>query len=246
VGLAERTKRRVIAISEASRRDAVRYLGLRPGRVTAIPLAAGAAFRPAEDRGAPRARLAARGFPDRYLLYIGNTRPHKNVRRLLRAYAALVREGVEMPPLVLGGLDDMRQDAGVAWPARAAAELGIQGRVRLTGVMTDAELADAYRGALALAIPSIYEGFGLEALEAMACGTPVLAGRGGALVEVVGDAGLLVEPRETAAIAAGLRRLVEDAALREQLAAAGVARAATFSWERTADAILGVLLEAAR
>jgi glycosyltransferase involved in cell wall biosynthesis len=171
------------------------------------------------------------------VLYIGSRSPHKNVPALLDAFAA---SGLaDRTALLISGEADARMRG---WMREAA--LG-DAEVRFAGAIPEDRLPDYYRGALALAIPSLAEGFGLPALEAMACGTPVLAGDRGALPEVVGDAGLLVDPTRPEAIAAGLRRLAEDAALRAELSARGLARAARFRWDDVAARVLRVLEAAA-
>jgi glycosyltransferase involved in cell wall biosynthesis len=128
----------------------------------------------------------------------------------------------------------------------ALAGLRARDRVRVLGYVDDTDLAVLMAGALALAFPSLYEGFGLPALEAMACGTPVLTANTSSMPEVVGDAGLPVDPLDVEAITAGLARLVADDALRRDLRTRGLARAATFSWERAAHETLAVLRAAVR
>jgi glycosyltransferase involved in cell wall biosynthesis len=124
---------------------------------------------------------------------------------------------------------------------RRAAELGIAERVRFTGYVADEDLPALLSGALAFVLPSLYEGFGMPVLEAMACGAPVLASNTSSLPEVAGDAALLVDPEDTAALATGLARLAADAELRAQLRARGLARAAEFTWDRCAEETLAVL-----
>src|SRR5690606_18869982 len=124
---------------------------------------------------------------------------------------------------------------------RRANELGIAEHVRFTGYVEDADLPILLSGALAFALPSLYEGFGMPVLEAMACGTPVLASNTSALPEVAGDAALLVNPTDTTEIAAAIERLANDTALRAESRARGLARVAQFTWERCADQTLDVL-----
>ncbi len=167
-----------------------------------------------------------------YFLYVGNVKPHKNLGRLLEAFAALVGE---IPhDLVLAG---RRQGFLTGDPEVARRAGGLGERVRLTGFLGDDELRRAVAGAAALVLPSLYEGFGLPAIEAMACGRPVLAARAGALPEVCGDAALYCDPRDPSDIAAGLRRLATDAELAARLAAAGPAHARRFSWDDTAATV---------
>jgi glycosyltransferase involved in cell wall biosynthesis len=147
---------------------------------------------------------------------------------------------------VIAGLDDSREaDVHLEELRRLAADLGITDRVRFLGKLSDDQLVDLYNGACVFAIPSLYEGFGVPALEAMACGTPVLAGRAGSLPEIVGQAAYLVDPTETASIAAGLSELLRDTGLRDRLVARGYERTREFSWERAAERILEICVEAA-
>ena len=246
VQAAERAKRLVFAISESSRCDAIERLRLSPDQVRVLHLAAAPVFRPL-DAEAVVEELARLGVQRPYVAYVGNLRPQKNVPRLLEAYAAVVRDLADpRPDLVIAGLDDSPTAAdSLAALRRQAAELGITSRLRLLGALPDAQLAAFYNGAAVVAVPSLYEGFGLPALEAMACGCPVVAGRAGALPEVVGDAGVLVDPNDVEAIAEGLRNVLADPKRAAQLAAAGRDRAATFTWEGAADELLAGCLEAA-
>jgi len=174
------------------------------------------------------------GYP--YLLYVGNRKPHKNLARLLRAFAISgVRRSVR---LVLTGSRDSEISAQIE-------SQGLNGDVTFVGVPEDEQLADLYRGAEALVFPSLYEGFGLPALEAMACGVPVLTSKVCALPEVVGDAAVLVDPSDVEAIADGIHRLTEDNTLREELRRKGLKRARQFSWDKTARLTWKVLQAAA-
>jgi len=167
-----------------------------------------------------------------YFIYVGNVKPHKNLGRLLEAFSTLVGE---IPhDLVLAG---RRRGFLTGDPevARRAESLGE--RVRFAGFLAADQLRRTVAGASALVLPSLYEGFGLPAIEAMACGRPVLAANAGALPEVCGDAALYCDPRDPVDIAAGLRRLATDPELAARLAAAGPPRARRFSWDDTAAAV---------
>ena len=232
-----RAAARVLAISEATRDDLVRHYGVAPERVTVTHLAADASFRPVTDPDLITAARAEHGIGPDYFLYVGTLQPRKNLSRLIRAFARVAagRPGLQ---LVLAGKKGWLYD-GIL---RQAESLGLSGRVIFPGYVGAEDLPALYSGALAFAFPSLYEGFGMPALEAMACGAPVLASNVSSLPEVVGDAGLLVDPTDEAALAAALERLASEPALRAELRQRGLARARLFSWERCA----GETLEAIR
>jgi O-antigen biosynthesis alpha-1,2-mannosyltransferase len=224
----------IIADSEHSRRQIVDRLGLAADRTVVIPVGLGPEFRPGAPTAAQRERY---GLGSCYALYVGNFMPHKNLPRLLRAWAALP-EGLRVSHrLVLAG----GGHAGRPALAALADSLGLGDRVVFPGLIDDADLPALYGGAAALVQPSLDEGFGLPALEAMACGAPVVASRRGALPEVVGDAGVLVDPEDERALASALTRVLGSAAEREALAGRGLRRAAGFTAERTAGRVVDLL-----
>lgn len=204
----------VLTISEHARGGIVERLGTAPDRVEAIPLGVDhLRFRP--DGPGPD------GVPERYVVYPANMWPHKNHERLFEAFAQ-----VEDPDLTL-------VLTGQTYGGDAL--LAGRDRVLHLGHVPPADLPALYRGAQALVFPSLFEGFGLPPLEAMACGTPVAASGEGALGEVVGEAGVMFDPRDVAAIAEAIARVTTDSDLRARLREAGLARAAGFSWQATAE-----------
>jgi glycosyltransferase involved in cell wall biosynthesis len=222
----------VIAPSEYTRQDLIKSYGLDPARVSVVPLAAAAHFRPVEDAGElGRVRERYRIAGD-YILAVGSIQPRKNLARLVRAYADLrrARGRSNLPQLVLVG----RQAWLYGETLRAVEESGARDSIILTGYVSEADLPALYTGALCFVYPSFFEGFGLPPLEAMRCGVPVLAGDLTSLPEVVGDAGLLVNPLDTGALARALARLVDDADLRRDLRERGLDRARSFDWRHTA------------
>jgi glycosyltransferase involved in cell wall biosynthesis len=234
--------RRVIAISGTTRDDLVRHYGADPARITVVHHGLSDAFRPADPALIAEAR-ARYALPANYLLYVGTIQPRKNLARLIAAFAQ-AQAAPDAPPdlhLVIAG----RRGWLTEQIERQAAEIGIGQRVRFLGYLPDADLPGVLSGALAFTFPSLYEGFGMPVLEAMACGTPVLSANTSALPEVAGDAALLVDPHDTGAIAAGLVRLVSEPELRAKLRSRGLDHAATFTWERCARATLEVLRAAA-
>ncbi len=221
----------VITDSEATRRDVIELYGLPPERVTAISLGVDPRFGPQAPAGEGDRIRAKLGLPaGPFILTVGTMQPRKNHRRLVRAFAR-VAGGAR---LVIAGGRGWDYDAVLAEVER----LGLRDRVIFTGFVDDADLPALYRAAVAFAYPSLYEGFGLPVLEAMACGLPVLAGNTSSLPEVVGpdgEAGLLVDPLDVEAIADGLARLLDDTSLQAYLARNAIARAGAFTWAQAAE-----------
>jgi glycosyltransferase involved in cell wall biosynthesis len=209
-------------------------------KVAVIPYAAGPQFTPGDRAAARECVAAAHGLTGPYVLAVGLIQPRKNLPRLLEAFGRMAR-----------GCDDLTLAiAGKAGPGAEAvrqqvADLGLADLVRCCGLVPDADLPELYRAAELLVYPSLHEGFGLPALEAMACGTPVVASNTTSLPEVVGDAGLLVDPLSVADIAQAMRRVLDDDGLAAQLAAAGLARARQFSWRTAAEGHLALFRELA-
>jgi glycosyltransferase involved in cell wall biosynthesis len=225
--LTVRRARAIIAISRFTRDEIVRLLQVPAERIHVTHLGVDSDMVPLPPDQVESFRHQ-RSLPERYLLYLGNLEPRKNLPRLVQAYAHVRHLGV---PLVLAGprgwnYSDLFQ---------TVESLGLAGQVLFPGFVAREELPLWYNGATALLYPSVYEGFGLPPLEAMACGTPVLVSNAASLPEVVGDAGLQVSPEDVDGMATALRRLVEDAGLREDLRQRGLERARGFSWERTAQ-----------
>ena len=219
----------MIAVSEFTRADVTDLYGLDPDKVVAIPNGVGGAFRPVADAAD---RVHDRFGIDRpYVLCVGALQARKNVPLAIQAYALLMGRGTECELVVAGGDRGGRLDV-----LDAILRERLTGRVHLVGHVDDAELPALYSGARALVFPSLYEGFGLPALEAMACGTPVIASNTTGLAEAVGDAGLTIDPHSAQELAEALGRVLNDDALRARLVAAGHARAAEYTWERAARA----------
>lgn len=229
---AVRAADRVIAVSRRTADDLVTQLGVPAHKVSVIHLGVDAAFRP---RPAPDARAAldARyGLCHPLVLAVGTIEPRKNYARLIEAFvlASQRAEGPRM--LAIAGRDGWLYEAVYA----AIARRGVADAVRMLGYVPEAELPLLYNAADVVAVPALYEGFGIPVLEAMASGIPVLCSHAGALPEVAGDAALLVAPKDTAALADGLARLTADVNLRQTLRRRGLARASMFTWEAAARA----------
>lgn len=237
---AVRAADRVIAVSRSTRDDLVQLIGAAPERVTVVHNGCEEYFYedlPEESLEQTRRRYQ---LSERFVLYAGNVKPHKNLKRLILAFDELASadDGLE---LVIAG-SELHRAPGLN---RLRHQLGLRQRVRFLGYLPRPHLRALYHLATVFAYPSLYEGFGLPPLEAMACGTPVLASDTGSLPEVVGDAGLLVDPLDVAAIADGLRRLLRDADLRGHLAEAGRRRAQGFPWSAAARRTLSLYDEVA-
>lgn len=234
--ISARRATRVIAISRATRDDLVRFERMRPERLSVVHHGRAPWFRPVEDAEQVEAVRARYGLDRPFFLFVGTLQPRKNLERLLAAFDR-VAEGRPDLLLALVGAGGWQPDR----LEQALSGVRARDRVRPLGYVPDDDLPSLLSGSLGLAFPSLYEGFGLPALEAMSCGTPVLTSSTSSLPEVVGDAGLLVDPLDVDAITHGLARLADDAGLRHDLGRRGLARAADFTWERAAEQTLAVL-----
>lgn len=227
----------LITLSHSARDDTVALLGVDPARIAVIPAAVGAEFRPPADMAQAQVAAArAHGLPlpeqGGYILFVSTIEPRKNLPALLEAYS-IVRDNkrvTPMPALAVVGREGWLFEKVHA----RIEELGLRDNVRLLGGVPDSALVGLYQGARAFAMPSLYEGFGLPALEALACGVPVLASNAGSLPEVVGDAGILLDPHDVDGWAKALESVLLDEVGERKLREAGPKQAANFSWERAA------------
>jgi glycosyltransferase involved in cell wall biosynthesis len=232
--LALRAASRVIVISQATRRDLLTFYRLPPQKVMAIPLAADPAFSPQSPAEIERVRRKY-ALPEHYLLYLGINKPHKNLTRLLEAWAQVTQHAIRNTLVVAGAWDPRYPE-----PQQRAETLGLENIVRFLGPVPEADLPALYSAATLFVFPSLYEGFGLPVLEAMACGTPVVCSNTSSLPEVAGDAAIMVNPLDVDELAAAMERVLMDQALREEMTGKGRAQAGRFSWERTARETLQV------
>ena len=257
--LALRTARHVIAITETARQDFISEFGLPPERITAIPLAADPAFRP-QGAQAVAALREQYGLPERFALYVGSNKPHKNLVGLVAAWAGGAEADGDRqlkPPRFSkprrfneshdGGFGDAELVIAGAWDERypearqLARSLEVPG-IRWLGPVPEADLPSLYSAATVFVFPSLFEGFGLPVIEAMACGTPVVCSNVTSLPEVAGGAAILFDPIAPPAVETlhatslqtALERVLDDDALRAELREKGLARAAQFSWQVTA------------
>ena len=226
----------LIAISESSRRELIDQMGAPPERIVVTPLAAVPGLSRVTDAQRLDAVRRRYDLPDRFVLFLGAMEPRKNLPRLLEAFAALSPALRSEFQLVVAGTQGWLNDS----VHNHVQKLALGESVRFPGYVDQEDIAALYSLATVFAYPSLWEGFGLPVLEAMACGTPVLTSSVSSLPEVAGEATVLVSPTDADAIAEGLARLLEDGALRAALSGRGHHRATQFSWERCARETLAV------
>jgi glycosyltransferase involved in cell wall biosynthesis len=218
-------------VSEASKRDILRYFRMPERQIEVI-------YNAIDDRfwGQPDAAEISRvgeryRLNDPFVLYAGNIKPHKNLERLIEAFHLMRQDSSHLANVQLLIIGD--EISKYATLRRAVHRHKLHKHVRFFGFVSDQTLAALYRLANVFVFPSLYEGFGLPPLEAMASGTPVITSNVSSLPEVVGDAALMIDPYDPAAIADAMRRVLETPELREELQRKGLARAREFSWERS-------------
>jgi glycosyltransferase involved in cell wall biosynthesis len=219
----------IIAPSEWTKQEIVKYLSVRPEKIRVI-------FEAAREKMAPLPQSEYLGVLERrqirrpYLLYVGTIEPRKNLLTLIQAYDELLRTTAHRPQLVLCG--------GRGWLCdeifKLVEDLQLQDQVRYTGYVEDADLPALYSAAEVFVYPSLYEGFGLPPLEAMACGVPVITSNASSLPEVVGEAGLMHDPTNYRMLTSNIVKMLGDASTREHFKRAGLTQASHFSWERAA------------
>jgi glycosyltransferase involved in cell wall biosynthesis len=227
---AARRATRVLTVSESSKRDILRFVDIKPEKIDVIYNAYDERFA-VEPREEDVDRVRERyQLHDEFVLYAGNVKPHKNLERLIEAFHLVRRRGLDHLRLVLIG-DEISRYAALR---RAVHRHQLHPYVRFLGYLPEETLGVMYRLAGVFVFPSLYEGFGLPPLEAMASGTPVVTSNVSSLPEVAGDAAVLVDPYDPNAIANGIYQVLTDDQLRRDLRARGAARARQFSWEQSA------------
>ena len=225
---------RVITISEHTKRDVTRYFGVNPERIDAIPLGVTENFRRLPDAAIAQFKRDHQ-IGEQAAFYLGSIEPRKNLTRLIEAFAQLNPQSLisnpQLPQLFIGGALGWMYDETLA----RIQSLGLAGRVQLIGRVAEDDLPKWYSACNAFVYPSLYEGFGLPVLEAMACGAPVITSNVTSLPEVVGDAGIVIEPTDTEALAAALARVLSQPQLQAEMRQKSLQRAAQFTWQRTAQ-----------
>jgi len=225
----------IIAVSECTKRDAIRFYNIPEEKITVIYEGVSSRFRPADPKTV-QAIQDKYGLPERFILYVGTIEPRKNLTALLEAYAELRRRLEPPPGLVFTGKKGWLYEGFF----RRLRELGLEDKVTFTGYVPDEDLPALYSAATVFAFPSLYEGFGLPPLEAMACGTPVITSSASSLPEVVGEAGILVDPYDVGGLVRAMKRVLMDEGKRKEMRGKGLRQAARFSWEKTARETLKV------
>jgi glycosyltransferase involved in cell wall biosynthesis len=227
---------KIITISESTRQDVVRFFGVSPDKVQAIHLGVDEIYKPVEDKSILQRFKAERNLPDSYLLYLGTLEPRKNVERLIEAYAILKKKQAIPHKLVLGGAKGWLYDRIFA----RVNQLGLHDDILFTSYIPYNELPLWYNCADIFIYPSLYEGFGLPPLEALACGTPVITSSTSSLPEVVGTAAITIDPLDVNALASAISTVLENPDIQRQLSTQGLQQAARFSWGKMAARTLEV------
>ncbi|MEO8287846.1 MAG: glycosyltransferase family 1 protein [Chloroflexota bacterium] len=229
--------RRVIAISEATKRDLIKHYKVAPAKIDVVYHGRDTLFVPVTDIEKIESTAAKYGIKQPYCIHVGTLQPRKNLGLLVETWDML-REQMETPPmLLLAGKRGWLYDSLL----EAVASRGLGSLIKFADYVERDDLPSLYSGAVAMTFPSLYEGFGLPVLEAMACGTPVLASTASSVPEVAGDAAIMLDPTDASAWARAVQKIMEDQTLRADLSQRGLARAAEFTWEKCARQTLAVL-----
>ena len=240
LGVAARLADAVVTVSHSARRDLLRFHRLPPQRVSVVHEAAAPGFVPIADP-ARRARIRRRyGLPDRFALYVGAIEPRKNLPRLMDAFALARARGISHELVCVGPYGWSSKDL-----YQHVDRLGLGRIVHFTGYVPFEDLPEIYNLGEFFVFPSLYEGFGLPVVEAMACGIPVITANSSSLVEIAGGAAETVDPRDTEALAATIVAVASDRGRQEHLRQRGLLRAREFSWTRTAQQMLAIYARAA-
>lgn len=232
----------IITVSEFSKQEIIKYMNINPEKIKVMPNGVDLdLYHPGyNDKIVTEVKSRYRIGGD-YLLYLGTLEPRKNIERIIEAYSLLIQETdkEKIPLLVIAG--------GKGWLYDSIFEtvkkLRIEDRIIFTGYVDEKEVPVLMKGARAFLFPSLYEGFGMPPLEAMACGTPVISSNTTSLPEVVGEAGLLVDPLDTASIKEGMKKIIEDKGLAEELGRQGRKRALNYTWRNSADILKQIYRE---
>jgi glycosyltransferase involved in cell wall biosynthesis len=235
-----RRARLVLADSGSTRDDIISFLGTKPDRIRVVYAGVGREFHPVTEPGVLARVRGQYGLEWPFVLNVGTLEPRKNHLRLLEAFSLLTEAHADLHLMLVGGKGWLYDDVHAA-----VDRLGLRDRVVFPGFVRDEDLPSLYTMAAAFAYPSLYEGFGLPVLEALACGTPTVCSDSSSLPEVAGDAALLVHPNDVDGLARALTRILSDETLRGQLRGRGLLQAARFTWEAAAASLMACYHEAA-
>lgn len=228
---------RIVTISEFSKREIIKYLHLPEEKITVVPCGVDHnIYHPDYTKQQIQSVLDRYGIRREYFLYLGTIEPRKNLERLIGAYEKLRKENKDIPQLVLAGKKGWLCDGIYEKVHR----LHLEDQVLFTGYVSEEDSPLLMCGAKAFLFPSLYEGFGMPPLEAMACGTPVIVSNTSALPEVTGDAGVLVNPECEDELCTAMRRILEDEAHRRHVACLGLERASCYTWKKSASLLMDV------
>jgi len=223
----------ILTVSQATRQDLLKKYEIPPAKVKAVPHAADGRFRPQSQIEINRV-LHKYTLPDAYLFYLGINKPHKNLPLLVQSYAALAATQQQIPPLIIAGAWDGRYPE-----VKQMAEQSEAGHlIRFLGPVPDEDLPGLYSGARFFVFPSLYEGFGLPVIEAMACGTAVICAASSSLLEVTAEAALTFEPQRADQLIAQIQRFLQNPELIKEYEERGLKQADNFSWQKTAVATI--------
>jgi glycosyltransferase involved in cell wall biosynthesis len=225
----------LIAVSENTRQDAIRLVNIPPEKIFTTPLGVDQSFRPIRDLEGLKIIRGKYDLPERFILYVGLVEPRKNLPVLIRAYRELIEVQRDFDLVVVGRFGWMSEGL-----LAEVDRLGVKERIRFTGYVPQEDLPWVYNLSSLFVYPTRYEGFGLPALEAMACGVPVITTNVSSMPEIVGDAGFLVEPDSEESLKQAMAEVLADPGLSAEMAARGLERAKQFTWERTARETLRV------
>jgi glycosyltransferase involved in cell wall biosynthesis len=242
IKLTTKKAERIIAVSDRTKEDLIKHLGISAGKITVIPEAADERYHPLDVKEKDFRTVLKKYASHQFLLYVGNYKPHKNLIRLVEAFHEALPDLPKGAQLVIIGPRDKRYPEA----SRLVKKLGLEKSVILAGYVSEEELLILYNSATAFIFPSLYEGFGLPPLEAMASGLPVISSNLSSLPEVVGNAALPINPEDVDDIGQAIVRVFSDEDLRRDLRKKGLARAKKFSWQKTAEMTLEVYEGVAR
>jgi len=235
--IAIKNSQKIIVPSAATKKDLIKFLNVPPQKIVLIPEAADERFRPIRDKNQIKSIISRYFDPQiKYILSVGTLEPRKNLAKLVEAFSLLPHQILRQYRLVLVGGQGWNNDQ----LSKTITNLNLKEKVILPGFVKDEDLPYIYNGASVFVYPSLYEGFGLPPLEAMACGVPVVAAKTSSLPEVVGKAGILIDPQDEMALAKAIKKLILNPKLAKKMAQKGIARAKNFSWSLAARQTLKV------